>query len=587
MKLFVSVIIALCLLASASTAAERQSKHWRQTVRAPANEVLEFRVALRQQNIDVLENTLYDVSDPSSANYGKHWSVEQILDLVAPANHVSEEIVAFLTQSGAFNIENHRDFIKAEATVKAIESIFAVDMYVYAHKIKKNYNIIRASEMYTVPAQFDSAVHMIAGITELPYTKQRPAPRRQTVTAGATPVDKGYVIPETIQNVYGIPSGYANNANSSLCLAEFQNDHAFLPADLVTFSQFMGIPPFNVSHTVGRFDTFLPDDESILDVQYGGATAQSADLWFWVVDGWMYEFVAEMASTYPAPLVVSISWGWPEDMTCSLVSCPSNETNADYINRVNVEFMKMGVRGITTVVASGDQGAPGDSNNDCLSTKTPMSNTFPGSSPYVLAVGATMLAAAPAASQQSDDAIPPFCTDKKCANSTSEIVCSHPEALITSGGGFSTYAPMPSYQSAQVAAYLSSGVVLPDSTKFNASNRAFPDVAALGHNYVIYKHGSSLVVDGTSASTPVWGGIIALLNSFRLNAGKSPLGFINPLLYSAPASCFNDITIGNNLCTEECCTKADGFYATAGWDPITGLGTPVFKNLLAYVAALP
>lgn len=49
---------------------------------------------------------------------------------------------------------------------------------------------------------------------------------------------------------------------------------------------------------------------------------------------------------------------------------------------------------------------------------------------------------------------------------------------------------------------------------------------------------SSLITkpeDGTSASAPIFAGVVSLLNDARLNAGKSPLGFLNPMLYKAKA----------------------------------------------------
>jgi subtilase family serine protease len=75
----------------------------------------------------------------------------------------------------------------------------------------------------------------------------------------------------------------------------------------------------------------------------------------------------------------------------------------------------------------------------------------------------------------------------------------------------------------------------------------------------------------TSCSTPVWGGIISLLNSYRLNNNKAPLGYVVPLLYQAYASdptIYTDVTTGNNKCTESCCTKDYGYEATTGWDPV-------------------
>ena len=52
------------------------------------------------------------------------------------------------------------------------------------------------------------------------------------------------------------------------------------------------------------------------------------------------------------------------------------------------------------------------------------------------------------------------------------------------------------------------------------------------------------------------------------------LGLLNPFLYQNPTA-FNDITQGNN---PGCGTS--GFEAAKGWDPVTGLGTPKFGQLL-------
>ena len=97
------------------------------------------------------------------------------------------------------------------------------------------------------------------------------------------------------------------------------------------------------------------------------------------------------------------------------------------------------------------------------------------------------------------------------------------------------------------------------------------------------------IVDGTSASTPVWAGLVSLLNARRLEKNKTSLGFIPPLLYHLAATqpaAFGDITSGDNNCTMgHCCTL--GYPATPGWDPLTGLGTPRFDVIAEYVASLP
>ena len=69
-------------------------------------------------------------------------------------------------------------------------------------------------------------------------------------------------------------------------------------------------------------------------------------------------------------------------------------------------------------------------------------------------------------------------------------------AYIIKGGGFSVYTPLPSWQAKQVTAYLNSKVPLPPSSYYNCSNRAYPDVSALGHNYIIFWGGMPIQVDG-------------------------------------------------------------------------------------------
>jgi tripeptidyl-peptidase-1 len=137
--------------------------------------------------------------------------------------------------------------------------------------------------------------------------------------------------------------------------------------------------------------------------------------------------------------------------------------------------------------------------------------------------------------------------------------------------------PAPAYQNASVNAYLQAL----DSNYtglFNSSGRGFPDVSAYGTNISIFLNGNFKLTAGTSASTPMFAAMIALLNDRLVSAGQPPLGFLNPLLYSKNTTAlgaFHDNTNGTN---PGCGTP--GFSAIAGWDPVTGLGSPNFSNLL-------
>lgn len=152
-----------------------------------------------------------------------------------------------------------------------------------------------------------------------------------------------------------------------------------------------------------------------------------------------------------------------------------------------------------------------------------------------------------------------------------------------SGGGFSNVFPLPKYQEKAVTHFMSKYAPNYGPNVYNDTGKArgFPDVAAAGLNVATVFNGEALGVGGTSASAPIVAGIVTLLNEARLEAGKGPIGFLNPTFYANPQA-FNDITIGNN---PGCGTG--GFNATPGWDPVTGLGTLNFEKLKKVFLKLP
>lgn len=97
-------------------------------------------------------------------------------------------------------------------------------------------------------------------------------------------------------------------------------------------------------------------------------------------------------------------------------------------------------------------------------------------------------------------------------------------------------------------------------------------------------------MSGTSCSTPAFAALVSLLNDIRLTAGKSSLGWLNPLLYAHATDGFTDVVSGAN---PGCAVNSavgylgTGFRASKGWDPTTGLGTIIFDKWAAIVKALP
>jgi len=126
-----------------------------------------------------------------------------------------------------------------------------------------------------------------------------------------------------------------------------------------------------------------------------------------------------------------------------------------------------------------------------------------------------------------------------------------------------------------VAAYLKSGVDLPKASCWNSTGRAIPDVSALSTNYQTLSQNFTGSATGTSAAAPVFAALVALVNQRRAEAGKAPLGFLNPALYTLQGV-GRDVVDGENK-SWPC---SHGFKAAPGWDAITGLGSPILSTLM-------
>jgi tripeptidyl-peptidase-1 len=185
---------------------------------------------------------------------------------------------------------------------------------------------------------------------------------------------------------------------------------------------------------------------------------------------------------------------------------------------------------------------------------------------------------------------PPVCNGQgyACASGGTEVAVSYDVASFASGGGFSNYHPTAPWQAAAVKNYLSIAQNLPPAGYYNTTGRGYPDVAALGNAVLIYQGGIQ-PVGGTSCSSPIWAAVIAILNQAQIAKTGKPLGYLNPFLYKMAAECsdcFTDITVGDNICTEDGCSSGcTGFTCATGWDPVTGWGSPNVQNIISYINA--
>jgi hypothetical protein len=128
------------------------------------------------------------------------------------------------------------------------------------------------------------------------------------------------------------------------------------------------------------------------------------------------------------------------------------------------------------------------------------------------------------------------------------------------------------------------------SNRGSTTARNYPDVAWIADNVEQFQGGTKGVSNGTSVSAPLWAGFIALANQQQAaNGFGNTMGFLNPTLYDIGqtsgtaddlyAATFNDIKSGTNANG-----FGPGFSAVAGYDLVSGWGTPTC-NLLTQLAS--
>ncbi|KAJ6622550.1 family S53 protease [Mycena sp. CBHHK59/15] len=500
-----------------------------------------FRIALPSKDIAGLEKALLDVSTPSSANYGNHLTKEEVNAFVAPSDEAVAAVQAWLSSHGltANTSSSAGDWLAVTVPVSKANEMLSAKYETFKH-ISSGKTYARTLS-YSLPADVADFVEHIHPTT----TFNNPLSLSPVLSAPSpAPASLRTLLPHPcLRSLYGIPKTAATESSNSIAVAGFIGQFA-RKADLKSFlTSFRTDMDSSTTFTVQEIDggknsqgASAAGIEANLDVQYTVGVATGVPVYFVSVgdnyqDGDLEGFldiVNFLSGEDDVPQVMTTSYGENE----------SDMSEALALKLCNA-YMAFGARGTSVLFASGDGGVEGGQSQTCTTYQA----SFPAGCPYLTAVGSV--------------------------HGTS------PETASTfSSGGFSNYWGAPDYQADAVAAFLQ----IQGSTNkglFNASGRGYPDVSAQGENVQIVSGGTTEGVDGTSCSSPIFASVIGLINDQLLAAGNSPLGFLNPWLYSNP-DMLNDVTAGSN---PGCGAK--GFAAEAGWDPVTGLGTPNFSKMLA------
>ncbi|TFY52231.1 hypothetical protein EVJ58_g10131 [Rhodofomes roseus] len=509
---------------------------------AAPDTVLTLRLALKQSNYDGLVNALYEVSTPSSANYGVYLSRQEVEAYMAPTAETTSAVNSWQNENGLKGtvLPGPGNWISVQMPVSKANEILDADFSVFTHTASGK-QAVRTLK-YSIPTDLVGHLDLVHPTVSfpnpyghMPITNFSSSGPTSEVSAG--PCNIELVTPACLQWLYDIPTTPAASDGNGLAVTGYIGQWP-QEADLMTFLE-EHRPDINPATTWtlvdldGGSDPQSPDDAGIeadLDTQYTIGLATDVPVTFISVGGGSStddEFAEALLDTalymlaLPSPpQVMTTSYGDDEEYISEALAyalCAS--------------YAGLSARGVSVLFASGDGGVSGLHYPE--ETCTTFIPTFPSGCPYLTSVGGTYLI---------------------------------PETAVNfSSGGFSTFFDRPTYQDAAVEQYLAY-LGATNAGLYNPNGRAFPDVAAYAVNFDILYGGEEGAVSGTSCASPTFASVVSLLNDELLGAGRPVLGFLNPWLYSTGLSALNDITVGNNYA---CSNYTTGFTATIGWDAVS------------------
>jgi subtilase family serine protease len=372
--------------------------------------------------------------------------------------------------------------------------------------------------------------------------------------------------PKQINTTYGVTKSGETGKGRTIVIIDASSGPT-LRSDLHFYDQLYGLkdPTLNIITPFGLppFDSDIYP-ETALDVETAHAVAPDATIDLVVTGDTTNDITTEQffidllkpvqyAIDHNLGDTISISYGFGE-------SC----FDASYLKLEHSVFSAARAKNISVIVSAGDNGSAIPS---CIGGPAGI---------ITYAQGVSVLAADPLVTSVGGTSLNADFSGNYIGETTWDDL---PNGEGT-GGGYSSIYPQPAYQK---------------NVTYNA-HRAVADVSwdadpSTGVPVVLSISGATYIVPfgGTSVGAPAWAGVAALANQ---KAGKR-LGFLNSSIYrilqsTSYTKAFNDVTSGNNavdiIDSNGHEIYIEGYEASAGWDPATGVGTPKVNNLLSLLA---
>jgi len=556
-----------------------------------------------------LKRFLKQQQDPSSPNYRKGLTPEQYADRFGLSQSDISKITNWLLSQGfsIAQVARGRDWIAFSGTAELVEKVFRTEIHTYLVDGEKHF--ANATE----PSIPQALAGIVVGFRGLNDFHLKPMGLKKLSPGGMLFPDimrpfytsqfGNNLAPDDLATIYDITPLYAAGINGTGMNLVIVGQTDIIMSDIANFRAGFNLPVNPPVVKLFGSDPGITGDlgEADLDLEWSGAVARNATI---IYANSTDVFVsAQNAIDQDLGPVISMSYG----------GCESENTDA--IAGLEQLLQKANAENITFLASSGDAGAAAcDSDTESVAIDG-LAVNYPASSPEVTGVGGNEFSADVnnpnqywnssnnANGESAISYIPEMAWNDSPQTGNGPILS---PTLAASGGGASSCAipsgsgcigfPKPAWQTALTP---------------KDSVRDVPDVAmtaSANHDgYIFCTNGScptgnaagiaasvasgNGIVGGTSASTPVFAGIVTLLNQSLGNTGAGKgLGNINPTLYQlfqSAQSVFHDVTTGSNIVPcqpgSTGCPKTApfqyGYSAAVGYDQVTGLGS-VDANLL-------
>jgi subtilase family serine protease len=504
-------------------------------------------------------------------------------------------------------ISRSRNRITFTGTASQVKAAFGVELHYYNVNGEMHY---APSSDLSVPAALAPIVQNVTNLSTF-----RPKPRLRKPKSNFTSSQSGnhFLTPKDVATIYDINNPVINPAFSSGFTGTGQSiavvgQTSVALSDIENFQSAAGLtikdPTLILVPDSGKVVESAGDErESDLDLEYSGGIATGASVYFVYVGDSpnlsVFDSIVYAIDNDVAP-IISDSYG----------ICEPALSAGEYSTR-NGSFAQAAVQGQSLIVPAGDSGSTDCSGVGGLTTakQEALAVDFPASSQYVTAMGGSEFPSADVSSTNT--------TFWQAANGTDVISSAlsyipeqvwnddfgpsngNPGMLGSTGGGVSVLTARPSWQTGVPGIPSGNFRLVPDISLTASPNNAGylycssdPGTGVVGSCSNGFRDVNTVnltVAGGTSFDTPIFAGLVAIINEKENSIGQ---GVVSPTLYSLAsnsttyASAFHDITSGNNNCSAAGSTLCSGsgltnYPAGTGYDLASGLGSIDFHKLLS------